>query len=345
MTACSSITHTLINQPTAAETTTPSTTASTTVTTTTTTIPGIENVMTKDQIKTAVENILSADLSNQSPVTDTTRAIWPEAEDVNQSVYYYLTGRTFEEDNFNTVIYTLDEKNIPNFPQVYLNADGTPNVMGTVGGPPYGSTIDIFVLGNPTSSNTDAYNSARTFLMALANETGNAMDTRMTSNGFQRNYTGLIDVQADSTYWEAAKMAYQGAYFHFLEDDIGINLTVTDTAENRETIQEGVDYDRTGTNIAGNAWYLMWTILLENQELKSELDQNGKLSSVSCMKLHDIIVKELQTNSDYAERVKTALADESTEQTIESYIYKNLVPSGAGITDINMYEIYFIFTP
>jgi hypothetical protein len=63
------------------------------------------------------------------------------------------------------------------------------------------------------------------------------------------------------------------------------------------------------------------------------------------MKLHDIIVKELQTNSDYAERVKTALADESTEQTIESYIYKNLVPSGAGITDINMYEIYFIFTP
>ena len=87
---------------------TTTTTQTTTPTTTTTTIPGIENVMSKVQIKTTMEDILSSDLSSQKPVTDYTRAVWQKAEAVNKSAYYYLTGRTFEQDKFITRVFTYD---------------------------------------------------------------------------------------------------------------------------------------------------------------------------------------------------------------------------------------------
>ena len=330
-----------------APTTQPTTTiiTSTTSTAAKPAIPGIENIMSKYQIRTTMDEILSADLSAKSPVTDRTREIWKKAEEVNKSIYYLITGRTFEQDNFTTKIFTLGEK-LPEVPERYLNPDGTAkDFIGTVVVIPGGS-IEILALGTPTGYNTDAYNSARTLVMLLANETGNAMDTRLLlRQDIKYTYGGLVDSPADTRYWEASKMAYQGAVFRFLEEEIGINLKVVDIPENRELIRRGVEVMRTSINPVMNGWYLMWTILLENQELKNELDQNRKLSSASCMKLHDIILKEHMTRPDYSERLKKALENQSTEQTITSYIYKNLAASGASITRVMMGETYHLFGP
>jgi len=312
----------------------------TTTVTTTTQLPGIENVKSKAEIKSSLEELLSVDLSSSKPVTDYTRAVWNEFAENNKSAYYWITGRTFEQDAFITRIFARDEP-VPEAPPYYLNSDNTMKVGGTIAILPDGK-IEILVLGTPTNYS----GSGRTLMQLLANETGNAMDTRLTGKGefkytFSYNDVGL-DVDAFTVYCEASKMAYQGACWQLIED-LGVDLSVADTSQNRENIRIGVEQMREG-DVTQRGWYLAWAVLLENPELKSELDKNHKLSWQSSMKLHDLILKEKVTRTDYAERLQTVLKNATIGQTILSYLYNQLVPGGS-ITDMVPDAMKELFAP
>ena len=197
--------------------------------------------------------------------------------------------------------------------------------------------------------------SARDFVMILANETGNALDSDLLGKGdFEYTWSSkdvkITDNEIRGTYiniyGEAAKMAYQGAFTRLLED-IGVDLSVADTQSNRENINKGeklMEQYFKNLSIDQTGWYLLWAKMMETPELKSEIEQNHKLSSASSMKLHDIILKDLVTHSDFIERAQAKLGNQSLGQEIVSYIYKQLTPNGK-ITDMLPGQVYRFFTP
>ena len=196
--------------------------------------------------------------------------------------------------------------------------------------------------------------SARDFVMILANETGNALDSDLLGKGdFEYTWSSkdvkITDNESRGTYinryGEAAKMAYQGAFTRLLED-IGVDLSVADTQSNRENISKGEQNMRTNfenLGVSQKGYYLMWEMALENQELKSEMEQKYKLSSASSMKLQDEIIKYFVTHSDFIEQAQARLKP-SLGQDILSCVYKQLVPNGK-ITDIRPGNLVRFFTP
>lgn len=120
-------------------------------------IPGIENVMSEAEVKSTLEEILSIDRT----LTPNDVDILKKADNVNKSMYFMLTGKTFEQQGFETRILPREE----------YDKAVHPNLKGSLGTTGVGKDGTIYVFASlPTAS----------FLlpMTLGLETGHAYYTK-----------------------------------------------------------------------------------------------------------------------------------------------------------------------
>ncbi len=93
-------------------------------------IPGIENVMSAEQVKATLEEILALG----RPLTYADTDIWNKVSEANETIYFMLTGRTLEQDKFVTKILPREQ---------YDSEVG--NMAGTAGTIGYGPNGVIYI--------------------------------------------------------------------------------------------------------------------------------------------------------------------------------------------------------
>lgn len=309
-------------------------TASPTVaaTATATPIPGVENVMSQEQVKATLEEILA--FGRPLTYDDESRTVWKKVEAVNKSIYFHITGRTFEQDKFVTSIVTREE---------FYAAIGK-NWAGTISIRKDG--IYIYAIGDPSMYAS----SSRTLVLLVANETGQAKDTRweeMIQKDPRLREKLYLNAAHDNEYaanGEASKHLYQSAVLHFLEE-LGVNgLSVADTLRNREQIRIGFERAADSGAFQTEGLYLAWWYALNDLQAKQELESTGKLRSATALELSEKVRNDL-LSPDYAQRAQTVLsAKQSLMPRILEASYKRLVPNGV-IKDVLPADAEYLFVP
>lgn len=331
-------------------------------------VPWIESVMSREQLKATLEEILAFSRQNGvevgqaatndewQKVTPEDRAIWKKTEQANKTIYFMLTGRTFEQDKFVTRIVRPDEQ-VSNVHPDYRNPDGTLNVAGTLARLPDGTT-EIYAQGVPTMY----ANSSKNLLLLVANETGQALDIKLSTTG--KGLDGAVLPRNNGEVWktlpqkerlnedegglyiEATKHIYQSAVLHFIEE-LGVKgIAVADTPENRKQIQKGVEIKASIDHYITNAWVFAWWYALNDQQAKQELETSGKINSATALKLHNKLLAEIW-NPQFKQMIQNATSLEikaRLQPQIAETLYKRLRSDGM-IRDVLPGEATYLFVP
>jgi hypothetical protein len=317
-------------------------------------IPGIENVLSEGELVDATSNLFALG----RPLNDSDRGgAWETARLVNESAYFHLTGRTFEQDGLITRVVS-DSEPVSGVYEGYVNDDGTLRVAGIIGSGELGTPEEgkrlIYAIGTPSVF----ANASRDLVMILANETGGAwIRNRMNANKARwwdvepienrlSNYNG-------SLFEEAAQYLYHSAVLHYLEE-IGVKgLTVADTPENREQVVVGVERSvflmiSPDTGFTADGWYFAWWYANNDEVARKELENDGSLSSATALRLVYQMVDSV-AGPDLGRQIETALAEKEADlkgarQRIGDYINRRLIPDGK-ITDVRPGTAPKLFVP
>ena len=111
-------------------------------------IPGIENIMSEAEVKSTLEEILSMD-KRLTPDDADIADILKKAEDVNKSIYFMLTGKTFEQQRFETRILPQEEYD----KAVHQNLKGTAGTIGIGKDAPVGGWGTIYIFASLPTTN------------------------------------------------------------------------------------------------------------------------------------------------------------------------------------------------
>ncbi len=338
------------------ETPTPVPTATFTPAPSPTAVPGLENILSREQLKLTLNEVFAyrrpngvdtqlwldgkveytdALIADFNTVTLEDLAVWKKIEAAEKTVYYMLTGRTFEQDRF--VLKILRPGEVVPEGVGFRKADGTLGVLGTIArnsildNNTYVISTEIYVQGVPNMFK-DGF---RDLVALVDNETGNAFDARWLSANeskerrAERNRPGYVEPIEQGLLGEASKSIYQAAAQHFKEE-LGVKgLTAADTPSNREMIRFGVEMSLRG-DVSNLGWAIGWWYALNDTDAGRELAENGRLNSATAMRVHEKMLHEFFLKpEDYKKHVSTALAErEGIKPRIMETAVRRLVPDG-----------------
>lgn len=283
-------------------------------------IAGIENVMSREQLKTALEELLVTD----RPITAEDAEILRKAERVNKSIYFMLTGKTFEQQKFVTKI----------LPQEEYDAVVHPNLKGS------GGTIGWREDGNIYIYNSLPVASSRSLLLGLATETGQAYFAREGPRNIDVGIT-KPDQALGELRGEFLTAIYRAAVVNRIREE-----GVKDVALSPQTLNDigasvdrilSPEYSRGEPTI--EAWGAAWVLTLDDPEAKANLEATGWAGSEPLMRMfahyalldfkQNLKEKNIRREAEFKQKLKTALQNGLTyAPLIKTTLGKRIDPKG-----------------
>lgn len=296
-------------------------------------IPGIENVLTQEQI---VEYAIGLRLRDKQLITP---EMLQKLSAVNESLYFHFSSKTFQQSKFKTMLLTEQE-----YKALEGKLGGTiPDSAGTIGYQRDGS-IHLYAI-------SEVGRMARPFdiLRRLAHETGNAEAGRLSPTNFQLGITNvkkslaevsekyglgdISDLYIGGIRQESLQILYGAAVFHYLEE-AGV-IAHPKLTDGGKAIDETVDAIARSKYFTSQAYLVAWYKALNRQDTHKSLLQDGKITSQQALSLFyqslqrdqtregldqtDVeIVTAVRTAQDYVQQIKEAakLSQRTTDLVI-----------------------------
>ena len=229
-------------------------------------IPGIENIMSEAEVKSTLEEILSMD----KRLTPDDADILKKAEDVNKSIYFMLTGKTFEQQRFETNILPREEYD----KAVHQNLKGSLGTIGIGKDAPVGGWGTIYIFASLPTTNPFE------LVTTLAKETAQAYRVR----GGPRNIdVGINPSVQDDRGGELLDALYLAAAINKMYE-LGVRQAATPT-DKVDSISKRVDGILKSHHFFEEAWAAAWVFALENPETANNLRNTGWAGSKALMSL------------------------------------------------------------